>query len=66
MTEKEMLEKLLTAGTRLRTLQRDYFRSQDPPTKRELLSKSKQAEKDFDQLIVYIRSLPHKSNRNAK
>ncbi len=57
MTEKEMLEKLLTAGTKLRTLQRDYFRSQDPPTKRELLSKSKQAERAFDELVLYIRSL---------
>lgn len=57
MTEKEMLQKTIEAGSEMRAYQKSYFSEKDKDTKKYLLGKSKQAEKEFDNLLFNIKQL---------
>lgn len=57
MTADYMLKNLLEAGEKMRILQKGYFAEKDPMIKKELLEKSKQAERNFDAAIVNIKKV---------
>lgn len=57
MTDKEMLQKLLSYGLNMRAYQKAYFRESDKSKKKELLGKSKTAEIEFDNALFNINQL---------
>lgn len=57
METNDMLKKLLEAGETMREYQKSYFRETTMAKKSQLLIKSKQAEKEFDNAIFNIKQL---------
>ncbi len=57
MTTDYMLKNLLKAGEKMRQLQKGYFSEKDPMIKKELLEKSKHAERNFDNAIFNIKNM---------
>jgi hypothetical protein len=57
MTHTEMLKKLMAQGILMRAYQKGFFSSKDKKEKLEYLQKSKDAEREFDNMLFNLRQL---------
>lgn len=57
MTTVILCDKLLEQGEKMRNAQKGYFKEKDPAKKKQFLIASKQAEQEFDTLIINGKTL---------